>query len=438
MRIFEIIEKKRDKFVLSKEEINFFIEGIMDKTVKDYHISALLMAIYLNGINEEETFYLTDAIIKSGDSVDLSKIEGIKVDKHSTGGVGDKITIALAPLVASYGVNVAKLSGRGLGHTGGTVDKLESLKGFKTTLSEKEFFSQVNDIKVSVLSQTKNLAPADKILYALRDVTATIDNIGLIASSIVSKKIAGGSDKILFDVKVGNGAFLENIEKAKELSIMMVKICKRFNKEARAIITNMDEPLGNAIGNSLEVKEAIDSLKGNGPSDFRELLIYLAANMLFMAEKVGCLNKAKKMVYENLNNNKAYNKFLEFVEAQGGTLEFKESKYIFEYIAEESGYINSFQTKEIGVIAGILGAGRINISDEIDYSAGILLNKKVNDEVKKGDVIATLYTDKEVDKEDVFTKLKNAINIGKQRVKAKKMILSKIYYKNDELIVKDR
>ncbi len=416
MNIYHIIEKKRDGEKLSKEEITFFIEEYTKENIKDYQASALLMAMYINGLDREETINLTEAIMLSGETVDLSHIDGIKVDKHSTGGVGDKTTLVLTPLLASFGLKVAKMSGRGLGHTGGTVDKLESIEGFKTEITSDAFYNQVNTIGISVIGQTKNIAPADKKLYALRDVTATVDNIGLIASSIMSKKLASGSDVILLDVKVGTGAFLETIEEAQELAKVMVDIGNGMNKKVSALITDMNEPLGYAVGNSIEVMEALDTLNGKGPEDFRELCVELAVRMLQITELEKEYDKAKKMVEEKLDNGEAYNKFKEFITAQGGkNLELKLSDNKYDVISEESGYLHSVITKNIGEAALILGAGRRTKEDAIDHSSGLYFYKKVGDYIEKGDVIATLYTSKAEAIQEASKLIKKSITIKDEK-----------------------
>ena len=381
MRIYDIIEKKRNNKVLTKEEINYFVNGYVNKEIPDYQMSALLMAIYFNGMNDKELAYLTDSMANSGDLVDLTRINGITVDKHSTGGVGDKTTLVICPIVASLGCSVAKMSGRGLGHTGGTIDKLESIPGFKVELSQDDFFKQVNDINIAVISQSGNITPADKKMYALRDTTATIESIPLIASSIMSKKIAAGAKCILLDVKTGSGAFMKSIAESKKLASKMVNIGNNLGRNTMAIITNMDVPLGNNIGNSLEVMEAIDTLKGKGPKDFRELCIELATNMLVLATKKS-YNSCKRKVTDALESGKALNKFKELVSAQGGNPLvvdnydlFGKTDYAVEIKAKESGYIKGMDTSLIGKVSGLLGAGRATKEDTICYQAGIVVNK---------------------------------------------------------------
>lgn len=398
MRIYDIILKKRNNSKLSKEEINFFISEYTNGKIPDYQVSALLMAIYFNGMDDEETSNLTLCMANSGDTVDLSSIPGIKVDKHSTGGVGDKTTLIIGPLVAACGVPVAKMSGKGLGHTGGTIDKLESIPGFKTEVSQSDFINLVKSNGLSIVGQSGNLAPADKKIYALRDVTATVDSIPLIAASIMSKKIAAGSDCILLDVKVGSGAFMKTIDDAEELAKKMVSIGKIVGRRTLALITNMDIPLGYAIGNSLEVIESINTLKGNGPADLTEICIELSANMLHLAGK-GSIERCKDLAKEAIASGEALRKFIKMVELQGGdisvitdTNNFSQSKIIHNVISRSSGYISSINTENCGMASMILGAGRRTKESSIDYSAGIVLNVKLGDYVKQGDIIARFHT----------------------------------------------
>lgn len=401
MRMYDIILKKRNKETLSTEEINFFVKGVTDSSIPDYQISAFLMAIYFSGLDNRETTDLTLAMAQSGDTVDLSSLSGITVDKHSTGGVGDKTTLIVAPIVASLGGVIAKMSGRGLGHTGGTVDKLESIKGFKTELSKEQFFDTVNNIGICVAGQSGNLAPADKKLYALRDVTATVDNIPLIASSIMSKKLAAGSQKIVLDVKTGSGAFMDSLEKSRLLAHKMVEIGNNANRQTVALITNMDIPLGNAVGNSLEVVEAVNTLNGNGPDDLLTVCTELSACMLSLV-KGTTVEQCRDDVLKAIENKSALNKFIEMVEAQGGdsacikdvTL-FEKAKYVCDITSPYDGYISKMDTKEIGICAMILGAGRETKAQKIDHSAGIYIHKKTGDLVKKGEKLATLYTNDE-------------------------------------------
>ena len=398
MRMYDIIKKKRDGGELSGEEIKFFIEGVTDGSIPDYQISALCMAIYFRGMNVRETSDLTFAVRDSGDRLNFSEIEGIRVDKHSTGGVGDKTSLVVAPIVASLGVKVAKMSGRGLGHTGGTIDKLEAIEGFKTTLSDADFIKQVNDIGFAIVGQSRQFAPADKKLYALRDVTATVDSMPLIASSIMGKKLAADDDCIVLDVKTGSGSFMKSVEDSKALASLMVDIGKRAGKKMVALITNMDRPLGYAIGNSLEVIEAVETLKGRGPEDFTEVCLTLAAHMLSLAGK-GTVEECALLAKNTILNGSALAKFIEVVKAQGGdyrliedTSRFKRTRYSHEVKSTKRGYILKADTEKYGLASLALGAGRNTAEDEIDYSAGIMLAKKTGDFVVEGEVIATLYS----------------------------------------------
>ncbi len=419
MRIYDIIKKKRDGEILTQSEIVFFIEGYTTGDIKDYQASALLMAIYLNGLNREETIYLTEAMMHSGDMVDLSSINGTKVDKHSTGGVGDTTTMVLAPLVASVGVPIAKMSGRGLGHTGGTIDKLESIPGFHVELSAERFTDNVNNYGIAVIGQSKNIAPADKKLYALRDVTATVENISLIASSIMSKKLAAGSDGIVLDVKTGSGAFIKDIEGSIALAKAMVEIGDGMSKQTIAVITDMSQPLGFAIGNGLEVIEAIETLKGNGPADLTELCLTLGANMAMIGGAAETFDEAHQMLVDNIANGKALAKFREFVKAQDGDdgvvddyTRLPQANYKRAVKAPQSGYIAAFENEAVGICAMLLGAGRIDMSSEIDLSAGIQLTVKIGDYVASGDVLATLYSNDKTCLDEVEQKLVAAINIS--------------------------
>ena len=400
MTMYDIIEKKKNKKILTKEEISFFINGYVNNEIPDYQASSLLMAIVLNGMNNEEVTSLTLAMADSGDKMEYNFKA---VDKHSTGGVGDKTTLIVAPIVASLGCKVAKMSGKGLGFTGGTIDKLESIPGFRVQLSEDEFVHQINEINIALISQTKNIAPADKKIYALRDVTATVDSIPLIASSIMSKKIASGASNLVLDVKVGTGAFMKNVEDAKELATTMVNIGKNANINTLAILSNMNQPLGNNIGNILEVKEAIEVLEGNGPTDLKELSIELASYMVSLFKNIS-YDLAKNQVVEALENKQALNKFYQLVSSQGGNLEkiTFNPKYEYKIYSKKEGYLTKMNTEEIGKIASLLGAGRMTKDDIIDYEAGIILNKKINDYVKENDLLATLYTNKEVDLTDNY------------------------------------
>lgn len=401
MRMFDIIAKKRDGGVLSREELEFAVMGFVNGQVPDYQMSALLMAIYLKGMTEKETAQLTDVMAHSGDMVDLSAISGIKADKHSTGGVGDKTTLVIAPIVAACGVKIAKMSGRGLGHTGGTVDKMEAVPGTQTAVDRERFFAQVNEIGISVIGQSGNLAPADKKMYALRDVTATIGCVPLIASSIMSKKLAAGSDCILLDVKTGNGAFMKTLDDSIKLAKAMVSIGQHNGRKVAALITDMDTPLGHNIGNSLEVIESVEVLKGHGPADLTEVCYQLAANMLYLAGK-GTLEECRRMAEEAVASGAAYEKLKQMFAAQGGDVsvlddpdKFQKAKFSRPLLASESGYLVRMNTEMVGNASVGLGAGRITKEDVIDFAAGIVLHKKTGDKVEKGECLATLYADHE-------------------------------------------
>ena len=398
MRMYDLILKKRQGKPLTKDEIQWMIREYTDGRIPDYQMSALLMAICFQGLDKEETYELTMAMARSGEMLDLSQIQGIKVDKHSTGGVGDKTSLALIPIVASLGIPVAKMSGRGLGHTGGTIDKLESIPGFSTQLEDDAFEEQVNSICISIMGQTKDLAPADKLLYALRDVTATVDQISLIASSIMSKKLAAGADAILLDVKTGSGAFMKEESDAIQLAKEMVEIGKSAGRKMTAVITNMDEPLGMAVGNILEVKEAIDTLKGNGPDDFVELIETLASHMLILGGAVKDFDEGLMRVRESIQSGKALDKFKQFVAAQGGDTKyidhpelFEQADIIEEIRSEQDGFVGSIDAQEMGICSLILGGGRETKESVIDPTVGLVFSKKVADPVKKGDVLATIY-----------------------------------------------
>ncbi len=425
MRMVDIIIKKRDGLRLSKEEIEFVINGYTKGQIPDYQMSALAMAIVFKGMEKDEIVNLTSTMLHSGDIIDLSKIDGVKVDKHSTGGVGDKTSLVLGPLVASCGVKLAKMSGRGLGHTGGTLDKLESIPNFQIALDEKDFIKQVNDIGIAIVGQTANLVPADKKMYALRDVTGTVESIPLIASSIMSKKLASGSDTILLDVKFGSGAFMKNVESAKTLAKTMVEIGNSLNKDTRAIITDMTQPLGLAIGNALEVKEAIDTLHGKGPKDFVELCLSAGSIMLEQAKVCKDEKQARKLLLEKLNNGEAFNKFVEFVKAQHGDIsyvldpsKFELAKNIIQIKAQKSGYVDEINCLEIGESAMRLGAGRKTINDKIDMAAGIILNKKVGDYVSVNETLCYAHTNIDdyekilQDIHDSFKILDNKVNVN--------------------------
>lgn len=402
MRMYDLIMKKRKGEELTTEEINFFVDGFTKGEIPDYQASAMLMAIFFNKMNKRETADLTNAMVESGDKIDLSNIKGIKVDKHSTGGVGDKTSISLTPLVASLGIPVAKMSGRGLGHTGGTIDKLETFKGFSVELTEEQFMENVNKINIAIMGQSGNLVPADKKLYALRDVTATVDNMSLIASSIMSKKLASGADAIVLDVKVGDGAFMKTPETAKELAQEMVDIGKHLGRETIGVISDMDQPLGYAIGNSLEVIEAIELLKGNGPKDLLELTLTIGSNMLLCAKMAESEEEARKMLMENIENGKGLEKLKDFVKAQGGDIspiddysKFPQAKYVEKVTSPVDGYITKIHAEAFGLIAMELGAGRATKESEIDLAVGIVLNKKRGEKVNKGDVLAYIHSNSE-------------------------------------------
>lgn len=418
MRMVDIIEKKRDGQELTTAEINFFIEGYTKGEIPDYQASALAMAIYFQDMNDRERADLTRAMVESGDTIDLSAIDGVKVDKHSTGGVGDTTTLVLAPLVASLDVPVAKMSGRGLGHTGGTIDKLESIAGFHVELTREQFIDLVNRDKVAVIGQSGNLTPADKKLYALRDVTGTVNSIPLIASSIMSKKIAAGADAIVLDVKTGDGAFMKTQEDAEELAHAMVRIGNHVGRKTIAIISDMSQPLGFAIGNALEVKEAIETLQGKGPKDLTELVLTLGSQMVILAGKAKTSEEAKEMLLDAIHSGKALAKFKEFLANQGGDAsivddltKLPQAKYKIELPAKQSGYISRMVADEIGVASMILGAGRATKEDVIDLAVGLILHKKVGDKVEEGESILTIYSNRE-NVEDVKQKLYDNIFIA--------------------------
>lgn len=417
MRMIDIIEKKRDGKSLTREEIEFFVNGYTRGEVPDYQASSLAMAIFFQDMNDEERAALTMSMVNSGERIDLSDINGIKVDKHSTGGVGDTTTLVLAPLVAAVGVPVAKMSGRGLGHTGGTIDKLESVKGFNVEISEKDFIKLVNDNQVAVIGQSGNLTPADKKLYALRDVTGTVNSIPLIASSIMSKKIVAGADAIVLDVKTGSGAFMKTLDDAEALAHAMVRIGNNVGRNTMAIISDMSQPLGNAVGNALELKEAIATLKGNGPKDLTELVLTLGSQMVVLAEQAESLDEARQMLVDAIKTGKALNKFKTFLSNQGGDDSIVDSpeklpsaKYQVEFKAKKDGFITEIIANEIGVASMMLGAGRQTKEDVIDLGVGIVLNKKVGEHVEKGENILTIHTNtKKID--DILNKLDNSITI---------------------------
>lgn len=428
MRMVDIIEKKRDGHPLNEAEIAYFIQGATDQSIPEYQISALLMAIYFQGMNEKESFYLTKAILESGSTIDLSAIDGIKVDKHSTGGVGDKTTLALAPLVASMGAKIAKLSGRGLGHTGGTLDKLESIPGFTIALDEKRFNQQVNDLGVALAGQTSDIAPADKLLYALRDVTGTVPSIPLIASSIMSKKLASGADVIVLDVKVGDGAFMKDIEEARTLSQLMIDIGEQYGKKVSAFLTQMSEPLGHAIGNRLEVIEAIDTLKGKGPEDFTALVLELAASLTMKAGLFNDFKTAHQAAKDHIKSLQAYHKFEAFVKAQGGDLDaFYAIKDPLktEVYAPKKGTISSIQTLKIGLEAMHLGAGRATKDDLINPNVGLVVPVKVGQVLEEGELLMTVYHETPLKESDI-TRLQGLFSFSDQPVQPSPLILDRL------------
>ena len=415
MNIIEIINKKRNKLELTKEEIEYSINNYLNNNIKDYQMSSLLMAICINGMNDEEIINLTDVMLNSGEILDLSKINGIIVDKHSTGGVGDKVTLVLAPILASLGIKIAKMSGRGLGHTGGTIDKLESIKGFNTNITNEQFIKQVNDINIAIVSQTGNLVPADKKIYALRDVSGTVESIPLIASSIMSKKLASNSDIIVIDVKVGNGALMKTIDSAKKLANTMCMIGKRYNKVVICILTNMSEPLGYAIGNSLEVIESINTLQGNGPKDLLEIVMTICTLIISPIKKI-TNEEARTLIFNTINNGSAYNKFKEFIEYQGGDINsIKVSDKCYSIKSNKEGYINKIDAYKLGNIARTIGAGRLELTDKIDYEVGLVLNKKIGDYVSINEELVKIYLhDKTIDINEILSCFKIDENLEKQ------------------------
>jgi pyrimidine-nucleoside phosphorylase len=428
----DLIEKKRDGQELTKEEIHYIIENYTTGDIPDYQMSAFTMAIYFQGMTDKERAELTMAMVHSGDTIDLSEIEGIKVDKHSTGGVGDTTTLVLGPLVAAVGVPVAKMSGRGLGHTGGTIDKLESVPGFHVEIENKQFIELVNKNKIAVIGQSGNLTPADKSLYALRDVTATVNSIPLIASSIMSKKIAAGADAIVLDVKTGAGAFMKDLKESKELAKAMVDIGNLVGRRTMAVISDMSQPLGFAIGNALEVKEAIDTLSGKGPKDLEELCLTLGSYMVLLAGKAESLEEARTMLVEVINNGKALQTLKIFLEAQGGDGSVVEqpetlpqAKYVIELEAQEDGYISEIIADAVGTAAMLLGAGRATKESQIDLAVGLVLNKKIGDSVKKGESLVTIHSNYE-NVDEVKQKLYKSISISGSEVKAPELIYATV------------
>ena len=421
MHMLDLIDKKKKGKRLSKEEIYYIVQGYTEGVIPDYQISALLMAIYFQGMDAEETRMLTMAMVESGDQIDLSGIEGIKVDKHSTGGVGDKVSLVVIPLVASLGIPVAKMSGRGLGHTGGTIDKLESIEGFDISLSMEKFMENVNTYKMAIVGQTGDLTPADKKLYALRDVTATVDSIPLIASSIMSKKIASGSDAIVLDVKVGNGAFMKTLEDARALAKAMVSIGRGLGRDTVAVLTNMNEPLGKEVGNANEVREAIKTLKGEGMQDLVNVSVTIAGHMAVLGGAFDSVEDAEKAIRENMKNGKALEMLKTLVKIQGGNVSQIETpdllpaaKISVPVISKKKGFVHEIKAEEIGTSAMLLGAGRETKEDVIDYAAGITLQKKVGDEVNEGDVLCTLLTNRE-NYQDAYDKAQEAYDIADER-----------------------
>ena len=418
MRMSDIIGKKRDNIELTQEEIEFFVTGFTNDDIPDYQAASFLMAIYFNGMTDEELANLTMAMVASGDTIDLSNVEGVKVDKHSTGGVGDTTTLVLAPLVAALGIPVAKMSGRGLGHTGGTLDKLESIEGFNIEIEEAEFIRLVNEFKIAVIGTSGNLTPADKKLYALRDVTGTVNSIPLIASSIMSKKIAAGADAIVLDVKFGGGAFMKTVEDAERLARAMVRIGQDVGKKTMAVISSMQEPLGYAVGNALEVKEAIDILGGRGPDDLREISLMLAAQMTVLAGRTDSIEAAQKLLTEVINNGAALEKFKVFIENQGGNPEvvdkpelLPQAKYTFKVEAGYPGFITAIGAEGIGQASSMLGAGRAVKEDVIDLAVGVVIHKKVGDRVETGEALATIYANRQ-DVESIRQKILDNYKIG--------------------------
>lgn len=432
MRMYDIIEKKRDGLELNQEEIKYFINGYTNNDIPDYQASALLMAIYLQGMTEEERALLTMAMVESGDQIDLSAISGIKVDKHSTGGVGDTTTLVLAPLVASLGVPVAKMSGRGLGHTGGTIDKLEAVPGFHVEINNNEFIDLVNKNKVAVVGQSGNLTPADKKIYSLRDVTATVSSIPLIASSIMSKKIASGADAIVLDVKTGAGAFMKDLTDAEELAHAMVSIGNRVGRKTMAVISDMSQPLGGAIGNALEIKEAIETLKNQGPEDLTELCLTLGSQMAVLGGKAETIGDAREQLKESLSSGKALNYFKIMLESQGGDSKvvddlelLPQAKYKVELPARASGIVSNIVADDVGVAASMLGAGRTTKDSVIDLAVGLDLHKKVGDKVNENEPLLTIYTNQQ-DIQAVKDKLYNSIHISEETVEKPTLVYKTI------------
>jgi pyrimidine-nucleoside phosphorylase len=432
MRMVDMIDKKRDGLELTKEEIAFVIKGYTDGTIPDYQMAAFQMAVYFQGMTDEETAEFTMAMVESGDQVDLSAIDGVKVDKHSTGGVGDTTTLVLAPLVAALDIPVAKMSGRGLGHTGGTLDKLEAVPGFHFEITDKEFFDLVNENKIAVIGQSGNITPADKKIYGLRDVTGTVNSIPLIASSIMSKKIAAGSDAIVLDVKVGSGAFMKDLSMARDLANAMVQIGNQVGRQTMAVISDMNQPLGYAIGNALEIKEAVETLQGKGPEDLHELCLTLGSYMVRLAGKAETTEEAREMLEEVINNGKALEVFKLFLQSQGGDTsviddmtKLPTARYIIDVPAKEAGYVSQIIADEIGTAAMILGAGRATKESEIDLAVGLVLHKKIGDEVKVGESIVTIHSNTE-DVKSVKEKIYQAYEMSASQVAPAKLIHEEI------------
>lgn len=433
MNIQQIIGKKRDGKELNKEDIKYFVTEYTNGNITDYQAAALVMAIYINGMNKEETTNLTLEMSKSGDVLDLSEISKNVIDKHSTGGVGDKITLVLMPIIASLGIPVAKMSGRGLGFTGGTIDKLESIPGYNVELNEMDFIQAVKETGISVIGQTANLAPADKKIYALRDTINCVGSMPLIASSIMSKKIAAGANKIVLDVTVGSGAFMKNKEDAIELSNMMKNIGNLADRETVCVLTNMNEPVGHAVGNTLEIIETIECLKGNIPEDIKEIITTIGSYIIKLSGKSDDLEQNKKMILANIENGKAYNKFLELIKNQNGDIEyiantekFERAKYVIPVISDKDGFVEELNAEKIGLISVSLGAGRVKKEDAIDKAVGIILNKKIADEVKKGDILAYVHANDEQKGNQAVQEIKNIYKISEMKVEKEKIILGVI------------
>jgi pyrimidine-nucleoside phosphorylase len=428
--MIDLIIKKRKGLELNKEEYKTIIDGFLSGKIPDYQVSAFLMAVYFNGMTTDETAILTDVMMRSGDLIDLSEIKGIKVDKHSTGGVGDKTSLVLAPLVAAAGVPVTKMSGRGLGHTGGTLDKMESIKGLSIDMTKEEFIANIKKHNIVICGQNVNLVPADKSLYALRDVTGTVENISLIASSIMSKKLACGADAIVIDLKVGYGSTMKTVEEANELAKMMIEIGAKMNKKVIVVFTSMSEPLGNAIGNALEIKEAIETLKGHGPEDLTNLCLELGSHMLVLGKAAKTKDEAVKLLKNLITSGKAFEKFKEFIDAQGGDIKVIENpnllpSAIFDkaYRSKENGYITELNALDIGLASVKLGAGRETKESEIDFGAGVILKKKIGDYVKVNEELAILYSNKESSFEKAFEFMDLAYKFGKDKPNTQSLIL---------------